>query len=213
MEMLHLPVILVVTKNGWKCRQVTLKNAFLVWKWLKISPGLLENIHRWDLNGSWPFGSLVGCKNAAAAPHTSCWGSLLKGIYCEGDVQRLRQLSDISVVGRNVNCLHYILVTGLDVDSLTNPQPGTTTGDQHWHSTSLLHPSFCSLFLFSAKPTRPSRRLSSLGNSTLVRRTLVSKNESIWRIIFTCNEPECHHAQKPNYECLVLWQPNKYFTL
>lgn len=44
-------------------------------------------------------------------------------------------------------------------------------------------------------------------------RTLVSKNESIWRVIFTCNEPENHHARKPNYECLILWQPNKYFTL
>lgn len=80
-------------------------------------------------------------------------------------------------------------------------------------SSSLLSPSFCSLSFVLTKATLPTHLLSSLGNSTLVCRTLVSKNESIWRIIFTCNEPECHHARKPNYECLVLWQPNKYFTL
>lgn len=73
-------------------------------------------------------------------------------------------------------------------------------------------PSVSSFFVVLTKTTLLSH-LMSLGNSTLVCRTLVSKNESIWRVIFTCNEPENHHARKPNYECLILWQPNKYFTL
>lgn len=73
-------------------------------------------------------------------------------------------------------------------------------------------PPVSSFFVVLTKTTLLSH-LMSLGNSTLVCRTLVSKNESIWRVIFTCNEPENHHARKPNYECLILWQPNKYFTL
>lgn len=94
-----------------------------------------------------------------------------------------------------------------------NLHPGKMIGYQHCHFLLFfLTPSVLAFFVLT-EPTLPSHLLSSLGNSTLVCRTLVSKNESIWHIIFTCNEPECRHAQKPNYECLVLWQPNKYFTL
>lgn len=66
----------------------------------------------------------------------------------------------------------------------------------------LLPPQSIRLRCLGPDKAEPPFSSALLGNSTLECRTLVSKNESIWHLIFTCNEPECQPCTETK-----LWVP------